>query len=444
MGPPGAAWPGDELALKAARNYGGPEFKQTEPAAHQHFGLFVVSCEKADLRPLPNGVMIYGDSEQRLEALPPPGLPRVEVIDELYGAVVEGRAPLHSGESAMATLQVCLAMLESSRQGKEIAPVIAASPDPCLLGLRPHARADRRLGGCRRHRPHLPQPAGGRDLLPHAALPRVRLLRDVALVLLRVAAFGRPPFIAIPVFPSRYFRHSCIFVSAKSGIRQPADLKGKRIGVPEYQMTAPVWIRGILSDDYGVKVTDVQHLSGGEEEPGRDEKLKINLPPSIRLQPIPADKTLSRMLADGELDALVTARAPSTFHKEPDKVKRLFPNYVEVEKEYYRRTKLFPIMHTIVIRRDVYDANPWVAQSLYKAFSAAKARAYELYNQTAALAGDGALAHRADRRSKARNGRGLVALWPGGEPLGARHLPALPPRAGPVEAAPRARGAVRP
>jgi phthalate 4,5-cis-dihydrodiol dehydrogenase len=111
---------GDELALKAARNYGGPEFKQTDPAAHQHFGLFVVSCEQADLRPLPTGVMIYADKEQRLEALPPPEVPRSEVIDELYGAVVEGRAPIHSGESAMATLQVCLAMLESSRQGKEV------------------------------------------------------------------------------------------------------------------------------------------------------------------------------------------------------------------------------------------------------------------------------------------------------------------------------------
>ena len=111
---------GDELALKAARNYGGPQFKQIDPVAHQHFGFFVVSCEKADLRPLPTGVMIYGDSEQRLEALPPPKVPRAEVIDELYGAVVEGRAPIHSGESAMATLQVCLAMLESSRQGKEI------------------------------------------------------------------------------------------------------------------------------------------------------------------------------------------------------------------------------------------------------------------------------------------------------------------------------------
>ena len=194
-----------------------------------------------------------------------------------------------------------------------------------------------------------------------------------------------PPFIAIPVFPSRFFRHSCIFVSAKSGIGKPEELKGKRIGVPEYQMTAPVWIRGILSDDYGVKVTDVEHFSGGEEEPGRDEKLKLELPSSIRLKAIPSDKTLSRMLADGELDALVTARAPSTFRKEPDKVKRLFPNYAEVEKTYYRRTKIFPTMHTVVVRRDVYAKNPWVAQSLYKAFTEAKSRAYALYNQTAAL-----------------------------------------------------------
>jgi 4,5-dihydroxyphthalate decarboxylase len=194
-----------------------------------------------------------------------------------------------------------------------------------------------------------------------------------------------PPFIAIPAFPSRYFRHSCIFVAAKSGIRKPEELKGKRVGVPEYQMTAPVWIRGILSDDYGVKVTDVEHLSGGEEEPGRDEKLKLDLPSSIRLKPIGPQQTLSRMLAAGELDALVTARAPSTFKSQPDAVKRLFPNYVELEKEYYRRTKIFPIMHTLVIRRDVYAANPWVAQSLYKAFVAAKAKAYELYDQTAAL-----------------------------------------------------------
>jgi 4,5-dihydroxyphthalate decarboxylase len=202
-----------------------------------------------------------------------------------------------------------------------------------------------------------------------------------------VASLGRdqPPFIAIPAFPSRYFRHSCIFVSAKSGIRKPEDLKGKRIGVPEYQMTAPVWIRGILSDDYGVKVTDVQHFSGGEEEPGRDEKQKIDLPSTIQLKPIPVTKTLSGMLADGELDALVTARAPSTFKSKPDAVKRLFPDYVAKEKEYYKRTKIFPIMHTVVIRRDVHAKNPWVAQSLYKAFVAAKKIAYDMYAQTAAM-----------------------------------------------------------
>src|SRR5258705_13098885 len=95
-----------------------------------------------------------------------------------------------------------------------------------------------------------------------------------------------PPFIAIPVFPSRFFRHSCIFVSAKSGIRKPEDLKGKRVGVPENQMTAPVWIRGILADEYGVRVTDYEHLSAGEEEPGRIDKLKVELPPASRVRPI--------------------------------------------------------------------------------------------------------------------------------------------------------------
>jgi 4,5-dihydroxyphthalate decarboxylase len=199
-----------------------------------------------------------------------------------------------------------------------------------------------------------------------------------------VASLGRDPqpFVAIPAFPSRFFRHSCIFVLAKSGIRKPEDLKGRRIGVPEYQMTAPVWIRGILSDDYGVKVTDCEHFSGGEEEPGRHEKQKIDLPSSIRLKAIAVDKTLSRMLADGELDALVTARAPSTF---PKAVNRLFPDYVQQEKVYYKRTKIFPIMHTVVIRRDVYEKNRWVAQALYKAFVASKKIAYDMYAQTAAM-----------------------------------------------------------
>jgi 4,5-dihydroxyphthalate decarboxylase len=192
------------------------------------------------------------------------------------------------------------------------------------------------------------------------------------------------PFIAIPVFPSRFFRHSCIFVSAQSGIREPKDLIGKKIGTPEYQMTAPVWIRGILSDDYGVKPDAVEYWTGGEEETQRDEKIKLDLPPRFKVRPIGRDKTLSRMIADGEIDALHTARAPSTFHSKPDAVKRLFPDFVAVEREYYRRTKIFPIMHVVAIRREVYEKNRWVAMSLYKAFAKAQKLTYEGLAQTAA------------------------------------------------------------
>ncbi len=194
-----------------------------------------------------------------------------------------------------------------------------------------------------------------------------------------------PPFIAVPVFPSRFFRHSCIFISAKSGIREPRDLAGKRIGTPEYQMTAPVWIRGILEDEYGVDHTSVEYLTGGEEETGREEKLKLNLPPAVRIRPIGAEQTLAQMLAAGEIDALHTARTPSTFHSRPDAVKRLFENYVEVERAYYRKTRIFPIMHTVVIRREVYEKNRWVAQSLAKAFTEAQKRTYQDMKETAAL-----------------------------------------------------------
>jgi 4,5-dihydroxyphthalate decarboxylase len=174
-------------------------------------------------------------------------------------------------------------------------------------------------------------------------------------------------------------------VSARSGITRPHDLAGKRIGSPEYQMTAPVWIRGILSDEYGVKVTDAQYFTGGEEEPGRTEKLALDLPPTIRVARIGPDQTLARMLADGELDALYTARAPSTFYSRPNEIRRLFPDYVAAERDYFVRTRIFPIMHTVVIRRDLYRRAPWVAQSLYKAFAAAKAKAFEMLHQTAAL-----------------------------------------------------------
>jgi 4,5-dihydroxyphthalate decarboxylase len=194
-----------------------------------------------------------------------------------------------------------------------------------------------------------------------------------------------PAFIAIPVFPSRFFRHSCIFVSVKSGIREPKDLAGKRVGVPEYQMTAPVWIRGILQDEYGVDPASCEYRSGGEEEPGRDEKLALALPEKFRVNPIGREQTLAKMIAEGELDALHTARAPSTFRTRPGEVKRLFENFVEVEKAYYRKTRIFPIMHTVVIRRELYEKYRWIAQSLAKAFTQAQRKTYEYLNTSMAL-----------------------------------------------------------
>jgi len=193
------------------------------------------------------------------------------------------------------------------------------------------------------------------------------------------------PFIAIPVFPSRMFRHSSIFVSEAAGIREPRDLIGKRIGNPEYQMTAPVWIRGILQDEYGVPADGVTYVTGGEEEPNRDEKLKLDLPARIRIERIGPAQTLAAMLAAGEIAALQTARAPSTFRTRPGQVRRLFEDYVEVEKAYYRRTRIFPIMHTVVIRRELYAKHPWIAQSLTKAFIAAQRRTYADLDITNAL-----------------------------------------------------------
>ncbi len=195
----------------------------------------------------------------------------------------------------------------------------------------------------------------------------------------------QPPFIAIPVFPSRFFRHSSIFVSAKSGITRPEQLAGRRVGVPEYQMTASVWIRGMLSDEYGVKAEGVEYATGGQEQPGRGEKLKLSLPRQFRVKPIGPKQTLSQMLADGEIDALYTARAPSSFHSKPDAVRRLFPDFVAVEREYFRRTGIFPIMHTVVIRRELYRANRWMAQSLAKAFAKAQRKTYRDLGETAAL-----------------------------------------------------------
>ncbi len=196
---------------------------------------------------------------------------------------------------------------------------------------------------------------------------------------------GYPQFTALPVFMSRCFRHSGIYINTNSGIKTPSDLRGKRIGLPEYQLTACLWIRGILKDEYNVAPTDVQWFTGGEETPGRIEKVALQLPPEIKIQPIGEHQTLNQMLESGEIDAMIAPRAPSSFMKGSPNVKRLFEDYPEVEKEYYRKTGIFPIMHVVAIKDEILEENPWVAMNLYQAFVEAKNIVYEGLKQVTAL-----------------------------------------------------------
>ena len=196
---------------------------------------------------------------------------------------------------------------------------------------------------------------------------------------------GASPFVALPVYTSRMFRHGSLYCNADAGISSPEDLRGKVIGTPEYQLTACVWMRGILGDRHGVPFDSVGYLTGGQETAGRIEKAGVDLPDSLRISRIPEDRTLAAMLAEGEIDALCTPRVPSPFVAGDPRVRRVFSDVVASEKEYYATTGIFPIMHVVVIRRDVYDRHPWVAQSLYKAMLAAKNEAYATIYDTSAL-----------------------------------------------------------
>jgi 4,5-dihydroxyphthalate decarboxylase len=190
---------------------------------------------------------------------------------------------------------------------------------------------------------------------------------------LMTASRGEAHYIAIPAFVSRLFRHSSIYIRTDRGIRSPADLKGKQIGVPEYQMTANVWVRGTLEEEYGVKPADIKWRRGGLEEAGREERSPMKTPPNVDLASVPHDRTLSDMLEKGELDGVIGARAPSCFLRGVPNVARLFPDYPAVEEAYFRKTRLFPIMHAIGIRRSLVEKYPWVAVNVYKAFLKAKA-----------------------------------------------------------------------
>jgi 4,5-dihydroxyphthalate decarboxylase len=194
-----------------------------------------------------------------------------------------------------------------------------------------------------------------------------------------------PWLVAIPVFPSRAFRHSGVFVNRASGIAGPEDLPGKVVGVAEYELTANVWIRGILAEHHGVPVESVAYRTAGLEQPDRPEKLAIELPPEIDVQPLGTGRSLSDALAAGEIDALYTPRAPSSFMRGAPEVGRLWSDAAAAEAAYYADTGIFPIMHVLVLPRELHERDPWIARSLFKAFVAARDRAYDLMRETAAL-----------------------------------------------------------
>jgi len=200
---------------------------------------------------------------------------------------------------------------------------------------------------------------------------------------LRVAR-GDSPYVAVPVFPSRAFRHTCIVVRADRGIRSPADLRGKRIGMPEYQLTANVWARAILEEEYGVHQRDIAWVRGGYETPGRIEKLSVTLPEGVRVEDAPAGRTISGMLAEGELDGVMGPRAPSCFERGDPNIRWLFDDPTAEAVAWYEKTRIFPVMHVLGIRRPLVEAHPWLPGAVVKAFGRSKRIALERLTDTSA------------------------------------------------------------
>lgn len=197
-------------------------------------------------------------------------------------------------------------------------------------------------------------------------------------------ARGDNPYVGIPVFPSRAFRHTSIVVRRDRGIDSPQDLKGRRIGTPEYQLSACVWARGILQDEHGVRPEDIIWVRGGMEDPGRIEKISLDLPPAVRLESAAPDRTLSGMLAAGEIDGIIGPRVPSCFADRKANVGWLFKDTVHAASQYFQRTGIFPIMHVIGVRRTLVERHPWLPATLLKAFTAAKTQALQHLADTSA------------------------------------------------------------
>jgi 4,5-dihydroxyphthalate decarboxylase len=183
------------------------------------------------------------------------------------------------------------------------------------------------------------------------------------------------PLIAIPIFPGRAFRHSYIFINSNSGIKEPQDLRGKRVGLGEFQQTATVWVRGILQNEYGVPPEMIRWFTWAKRS-----SFNVDFPKEYDIRKVPSDKSPDKMLMDGELDAVICTSLFESFREGAPNVRRLFPNYKDVEIAYFKKTGIFPIMHTLVLREELWRECPWIATSLYKAFQKAKELAYERFN----------------------------------------------------------------
>ncbi len=197
-------------------------------------------------------------------------------------------------------------------------------------------------------------------------------------------ARGDPHYIAIPVFLSRAFRHTSIYIRNDKNINKPEDLKGKKIGIAEYQLSANVWARGILEDDFGVKPSDIIWVRGGMDTAGRPEKIKVKLPPEIEIEEAPSGATLNQMLVDGEIDGFIGPRWPRCYDEGHPNVVRLFPDTIQAAEEYYKHHGIFPIMHVLGVRRTLADMHPWLPGALLKAFSKAKTMAQDALADTSA------------------------------------------------------------
>jgi 4,5-dihydroxyphthalate decarboxylase len=275
-------------------------------------------------------------------------------------------------------------------------------------------------------------------LRPRQAFQRMLDKKEFQVCELSLASYtalkgrGDCPFVAVPVALSKIFRHSCIYVRSGAGIRTPQDLKGKRVGTSQWSSTGLVFMRGMLQHDYGIKAQDMHWFMGGLNSFVERPLIPLDLPKDIKLDFLSGQQTLESMFAAGELDALLSLYIPKLFLERSPNISRLFPNYKEAEQDYYRRTRIFPIMHTVVLREDIYRDHPWAARSIYQAFVQARDLAVDERHRR--IAGRPAVAHRSCRGGLAHIWRRFLGLWSRAEPAHLRSRRPLRSRAGSLPA----------